>query len=528
MVATLLRIRFRVLGNTLLRNPWQLVGFLFGALGALWMLIAAGVGLFFAGAVGADAARIGVIVGGALVTLGWIIGPIFVTGIDTTLDPAKLAPFPMTVRRMMVAITAAGATGIPGIACALAALLTFVAWWRWPLAAAAAVVAVPLGVAIWVVASHTVATLAAGLGGNRRTREAIALLVFGLLVFAGPILLVITGLARAAADQGAALAGVVEAVSWTPIAAAWAVPGDIAIGSPLTAAAKLLIAAATLAVLWLLWHRSLSASVVSSPTRSGTRRAAGRLGWFGVFPTGAVGATWARSLTFWLRDTRYLRQLLVLPLLPLIPLLYSGGDVTGWTFALSGLFVAFFAGILPYTDVSYDGTAFGTVLQTGASGRADRLGRMLGAASVGVPLTLAISIAVAAISGGWDVLPAVIGAALALLGAGYGVCAISSALLIVPTPAPGDSPFARVPGATFAMFLAFLGCWLTVAVLALPALVPALVSIVTGSTLAAGIALGVGALLGPALFAGGVLAGGRIFDRNAPALFQRLVSLRGV
>ena len=43
MVATVLRLRYRVLFNTLVRSPWQLVGFIFGglwALGALLVLVA--------------------------------------------------------------------------------------------------------------------------------------------------------------------------------------------------------------------------------------------------------------------------------------------------------------------------------------------------------------------------------------------------------------------------------------------------------------------------------------------------------
>ena len=35
MVATVLKLRYRILGNTLARRPWQLVGFCFGVLGAL-------------------------------------------------------------------------------------------------------------------------------------------------------------------------------------------------------------------------------------------------------------------------------------------------------------------------------------------------------------------------------------------------------------------------------------------------------------------------------------------------------------
>ncbi|MDC5292650.1 hypothetical protein NRA57_18515, partial [Acinetobacter baumannii] len=213
--------------------------------------------------------------------------------------------------------------------------------------------------------------LAGGLGGNRRTREAIALIAFGVLIFASPIVLGLLSLARAAADRGAQLVTIIEAVSWTPIAAAWAVPGDIATGSFVTAAAKFAIALVTLALLWLLWRRSLSASVVASPGRARSRTVeSGKLGWFGVMPTGGAGATWARSTASWLRDMRYLRQLLIVPLLPVIVLFYTGFDLTSGVFAVSGLFVAFFAGILAYTDVSYDGRAFGTVLPTGIRGRA--------------------------------------------------------------------------------------------------------------------------------------------------------------
>src|SRR3546814_8259279 len=98
MVATVLMVRFLVLGNTLSRSPWQLVGFLFGAFSALWMLVLAAVGLFFLGGLGLDPARYSVTVAGAVLTLGWVVGPVFAAGVDTTLDPAKLAPFPLSTK----------------------------------------------------------------------------------------------------------------------------------------------------------------------------------------------------------------------------------------------------------------------------------------------------------------------------------------------------------------------------------------------------------------------------------------------
>jgi len=527
VVATVLRIRFRVLGNTLARSPMQLVGFIFGVIGALWMLLLAAVGLFFVGTLDFDVARSAVTAAGAVLILGWVLGPIFATGVDTTLDPAKLAPFPLTITQMMVAITAGGLTGVGGITTILASLLTFLVWVHEPVAAIAAIVCVPIGVLICVVASRTVAALASGIGGGRRSRELIGLLAFALVIFASPLLIGIVNALQSATDQGLQLQGFVTAISWTPVGAAWAVPGDLAIGSWLTAILKFLVAVATLGVLWLLWFRNLSASVVSPPSRSTARRKTGSLGWFGVMPSNPVGATWARSLTSWTRDMRYLRQLLILPFAPILVLIYSQGDATGPFFALSGILVGFFAGILPYSDVSYDGTAFATVLQTGIRGRADRLGRTLGVASVAVPLVVIADVVTVAVAGRWDLLPAVLGASLGLTLIGFGVSAVSSAFLVVPTPAPGDSPFKRVPGSSFSMFLTFFLCWALVAVLGLPTIVPAVITAFTGSSVAGWIAFAIGPVLGAVVLTVGVLLGGRRFDANGPRLLVQLRSFQG-
>jgi ABC-2 type transport system permease protein len=108
--------------------------------------------------------------------------------------------------------------------------------------------------------------------------------------------------------------------------------------------------------------------------------------------------------------------------------------------------VALILAVTGYADVSYDGTAFAAVLSSGASGRADRWGRVLGAASVGMPAVIAVAIVVAAIAGTWDSLVPVLGGALGLLLVGYGASAVASALVVVPVPAPGDSPSGPCPG----------------------------------------------------------------------------------
>lgn len=188
MVATLLRLRFRVLGNQLARSPWQLVGFLLGALYGLGVLAAITVGLVLLGFAGLATASVVVVGAGSLVTLGWALVPLVAFGIDTTLDPDRLVVFPMTLPRMMVALTVAAVSGIPGIITSLAALATVATWVHWPAAIVAWAVSTPVAVLTAVVASRTVATLAAGLGSGRRFREVAGILIFIPLILAGPII----------------------------------------------------------------------------------------------------------------------------------------------------------------------------------------------------------------------------------------------------------------------------------------------------------------------------------------------------
>ncbi|MEI5604546.1 hypothetical protein, partial [Streptomyces brasiliscabiei] len=77
-----------------------------------------------------------------------------------------------------------------------------------------------------------------------------------------------------------------------------------------------------------------------------------------------------------------------------------------------------------YSDVSYDGTAFASVLSSGIRGHQDRWGRLLGAACIGVPLTVVTAVVTALIGGHLAILPAILGGALGLLLGGYGVSAV--------------------------------------------------------------------------------------------------------
>lgn len=523
MVAILLRLRFHVLGNQLARHPAQLVGFVAGAAYGVALLIGAVIGLVALGFGDLPTAAVVITGIGCLITIGWVVGPLLAFGVDATLDPERLVVFPMTLRRMMIALGLAGVTGVPGIITSLTALATVATWVHWPAALPAWLICAPLAAVTAVVASRAVAALAARMSSGRRLREASGILVFIPLILAGPIL---AGITAGFALNVDSLRSVVSALGWTPLGAAWAVPADAAAGDWLSALGKLAIAVGTLAALWSLWRWSLGRALVRPKQRTGGSLAAGRIGWFGRVPANATGAIFARALTYWTRDPRYLRQLVVVPLVAVMLWLYArDGDVVV-ALGFAAPLIALVLGMVSYADISYDGTAFGLQLAAGAPGRADRAGRALAAGAVALPALLIGAALPLALSGDGAQVPGILGMSVGILLTCYGVCAVTSAVLVVPVPGSDDNPFKRVPGTTFVQGLVFLGVTLCALVLASPAIVVGSIAIVTADAALGAIGGLIGIVMGAAVLVAGIAVGGRTLDRTGPVLLARLRAMK--
>ena len=117
-------------------------------------------------------------------------------------------------------------------------------------------------------------------------------------------------------------------------------------------------------------------------------RERGGLGWFAVAPGTPGGAVAARSLMYWLRDRRYIVNLLVIPVaaaLTVVPLLIAGVPLE--IVALVPVpFVALFLGWLPHNDLAYDSTAVWMHIASGVRGVSDRIGRLVPVLLIGIPL----------------------------------------------------------------------------------------------------------------------------------------------
>lgn len=518
MVAHLVRLRLLVLRNTLSRSTWQLVAVILGGLYGLGVLAGAAIALVALGAAPPEVARTATVLAGSALVLGWIVFPVLLAGIDQNLDPARLVTFPIPRRRLMLGLAAGGVLGIPGVVTSLAALATVGTWWRFPLSALAAVACAAVGVAICIVGSRLTAAASTGLGTRRRFREVVGVLLFVPLVLLGPIL---AGLGAAIGDAADALPRVTGILAWTPLGAIWSVPADLAVGEVGVAAARFLIGLATLALLVLLWDRALAIALVTPPHAASRTTAPGRLGWFGRFPGTPAGAVAARSLTYWTRDPRYSRQLLLVPIFPALIVFYSATLDAPPILNASGPVVAFILALSIFSDISFDHSAFALHVAKGVPGVADRTGRALAVAVFALPVSIGVTVATVAYTGAWSALPGLLGIAVGVLLSGLGLSSVSSALVVVPVAAAGDNPFKSPPGAGFTTALTTFATWGALGVLVLPELVLAVVGFATGVVGFGWAALVVGAGLGSVLLVVGIRMGGRRVDLMAPELLAR-------
>lgn len=519
-VRTLVRLRFLVLKNTLSRHPWQLVGAIFGGLYGLGILAAVVFGLVALSWAEPETRRSLLVIGGSALVLGWVLGPIVTSGMDRTLDPARLVSLPLAPRAQLLGIAAASLLGVAGLVTLLVALATALAWLGSPLAAVAAALLAPLAALTCVLACQLTTTALSRLAASRRYREIIAGVLLVLMVLLAPLIMAVGSGIAAAAEAPPALGA---ALSWTPLGAVWAVPAEIAAGNWGVAGLKLLIALAGAAALAAGW-RALFRSQQGRPGAAGRTTARRGTGWFGRFPATPRGAIAARSLSYWLSDPRYQQNLLGALVFPLLFWFLSGVSEAPIMLTGSTIMVALLLSLSTFTDLSYDGTAFSLHLLRGVRGIDDRLGRIWACALVTVPLVLLVATATSWAVGRLDQLPTLLGLAAAVVLSGFGVASVSSAIFVMPVPESGENPFASKPGAGMLSLVGTFGSYGSVALLSLPTAALAVAAGVTGRPGFAWLTLAVGLLCGGLVFAIGVRWGARLFDRRGAELFARLTA----
>lgn len=517
MVAHVLRLRLALLFGALRGEPRHVTRGVIGLILFVSATVAACAGVLSLEGTSAAAISAVTVFGGAAITLGFALAPI-VAAVTDPLDPRRFRVFALPADPLAGTLVLAGLLSVPVFALVAVIVCAGIVWTGVGVPVLAVVASAVLGILTCVLFARVALGLAALAFTDRRPRELSGLLLVAVLVIVIPVGVFFASLEWDGTVPGQ-LVEVVSILGVTPLGAAWAIPALVAQGSSQTWLA-IVVAVVTVALLALAWvaivRRHLS--TIERPLATGER---GGLGWFGVVPGTPGGAIAARSLVYWLRDRRYLANVLVIPfaaVLTVVPLMIAG--VPGNVAALVPiLFVALFFGWLPHNDLAYDSTAIWLHIASGIKGVSDRVGRLVPVLVISIPL-LAIGITISvALHGRWAMAPAIVGVCASLFLSGLGLSSIASVAAPYPVTSPGESPFQQPQrtGSTGAVpqALVMLG---TLAVSA-PSLWWTWIAL-TRSTAAAELALWAGLATGVGVLLLGLWIGSAVFDRRTGRIME--------
>lgn len=517
MVAQFLGLKLRLLGNLFRRSPWQVFGLIVGLAYGLGAAFVAVTGLVALRLADVELARAVVVVGGSLIVLGFLVVPL-VFGADDTIDPRKFALLGIPNGRLAAGLAAAAFLGVPALVVSLVAIAQVVTWSRGPAPVAYAVASAVLILLTCILGSRVTTSIATLLLATRRAREATGLIALVVLSALSPIIAMMVTVDWE--HRGlAVLHSIAEVLAITPLGAVWAAPAHAAAGDLGAASSALAIAVGFVIVLVVAWRIIVGVMLVT-PERVSRARAYTGLGWFSRMPGTPAGAIAARSLSYWGRDARYRAALVIVPIVPavMVGALSIAGVPLHYLVLLPVPVMCFFlAWSTVHNDVAFDNTAVWLHVASNTAGWADRLGRVvpplvlgLIVVAVGTPLT-------AWGFGSADVVPSVLGVGLCILLVGLGLSSVISAGFPYPAVHPGDSPFAQPQSsATGASWVQALSLF-AVLVVAAPTVWLGVLGVQQGggwhvAALLVGVGTGILALWG------GIVLGGRIFERRGPEL----------
>jgi ABC-2 type transport system permease protein len=436
VVAHVLRLRIDALFGALRGDRAHVIRMVAGLLVLTAVTVIAVIAVLSLRDAAAASAATVLVLAGAAVTLSFAAAPLVLGAVDP-LDPRRFAVTGLAPGGLSAVLAAAGLISVPSFVLIAVSVGAAVVWVAQGAAVAVAVLAAVLGVLTCVLFARVSEAVAAMFIRERRSRELSGLFLIAVLVIVVPVGVFLASLEWDGVVP-AQLRAAADVIALTPIGAAWALP-TLSGG---TFWGALVVAVATLGLLVAAWvaivHRMLTTT-----ERPLAVRERGGLGWFAVAPGTPAGAVAARSLVYWLRDRRYLVNVVIVPfaaVLTVVPLLFVGVPFE-YVVLVPVPIIALFFGWLPHNDLAYDSTAVWMHIASGVRGAADRIGRLVPILLIGVPI-LAVAVPVAiSLQGRWAILPALAGVCASLFLCGLGLSSIASAVAPYPVSRPGDSPF---------------------------------------------------------------------------------------
>jgi ABC-2 type transport system permease protein len=375
---------------------------------------------------------------------GWLILPIFVFGLDNTLDPATLALFPVRTRPLIGGLLAASMTGAWPVANVLGLLGVTVGLASGGLGELVAVVAVLLQVLFCITLARFVTTSMARMLRSRRGRDLAAFLIIPIVALYEFFAQVVPKAASEGKITAASFAGLDSWMRWLPPGLAAHAIHDASDGHPGTATLRLAVLAAVIVVLGWLWVRSLDKALVTVDTTTQSSRVRGS-----VLPFAKYGLGGTVLARFWIYQRRDPTSLVFWGLTAVIMVASCISSIIGQNrhpgiMLMAAVFGAAFVGIFHTNSAGLTGPAF-FVEALALSGRrqlrAYFSGQNAALVVIAVPLLIALSFGLAAFAGS-GMRYGYLGAAvdLAALGAALGLSNLFTVALPYPMDKRAGSP----------------------------------------------------------------------------------------
>jgi ABC-2 type transport system permease protein len=517
----LVQLKLRLLRNALRSSTSAKVGFVISTVFAV--LVAAGTFAGLAVLRGQSAAVDLTTVTFTVFAFGWLILPIMLFGLDSTLDPATLAPFPLRTRPLVVGLLAASAAGAWPVANLLGLLGATVGLAGGAAGVLVAVVAVLLEVLFCIALARFVTTSMARLLRSRRGRDFAAFLIIPIFALYETFTQLVPKLATTGKLTESSFAGVDVWMRWLPPGLAAHAIRDASTGHPGPALLRLALLAVITAVLGWLWVRSLSRALVTADTTTQSSAVRGA-----ALPFGRFGLRGAVAARFWLYQRREPISFIYWGITAVIMVAVTVSTILtpqylGTLLASAG-FGAAFVGVFHANSIGTSGPGFGLEALALSGRRALRgyfSGQNIALSMIAVPLLLAISFGLAAVAR--HPVDGFLAAAvdLAGIGAGLALSNIFTVTVAYPVEKRVGSPTPRAAGGYTGQALGgTLGSLLGTGALLSPVFVAAGLTHADPAAVRMPVLVGCAAVYGVVLAGIGVRIAARAAEDRLPELYQ--------
>jgi ABC-2 type transport system permease protein len=264
MARLLVQLKLHLIRNALLASTGARIAFVLSTI--LAALVAGGIFYLLATLPGGIAAADLTTVIFCAFGLAWLILPIVVFGLDSTLDPATLALYPLRTRPLAVGLLAASATGAWPAATLIGLLGVTIGLARGALGVLIALLAVVLQVLFCITLARFVTTGLAGVLRSRRGKDFAALLFIPIFAVYEGFFQIVPKLTSEGALTASSFGGVDRWLRWAPPGLAVHAIFDASAGHPGTALLRLALLAGIIVVLGVLWIQSLRHALVTTDT----------------------------------------------------------------------------------------------------------------------------------------------------------------------------------------------------------------------------------------------------------------------